>query len=301
MFCPSHAYSTQPTRVDRAVLEALIGQETAGAWVRHVLDRLITATHQTLGPLGGVVVDHSPGLAALQSAVLGDIAQHPAGRMVAMITTCDRVDLAMCKAASTTHHDELKNAAWIVNRAPADLGSDAAIARDDPSIAADWHTRAHRVRIDHRRRDADRLSELGAHRGAPRPRAPVPAAVRSVTHGHAHPRRPLVQRPARSAPHRLRDGAGHGAPPPRRPGARGWRRRRSPPRRPLAVHRGHVGPPAAATGDLRARPHAVLPRVPRPHRCSCPPTPWSPPRSRSSGSGTRRRSRSSIAITSPTS
>ncbi len=142
VFCPSHAYSTQPTRVDRAVLEALIGQETAGAWVRHVLDRLITATHQTLGPLGGVVVDHSPGLAALQSAVLGDIAQHPAGRMVAMITTCDRVDLAMCKAASTTHRDELSKAAWIVNRAPADWDP-TCHAREN--IAADWHTRAHRV------------------------------------------------------------------------------------------------------------------------------------------------------------
>ena len=161
VFCPSHAYSTQPTRVDRAVLEALIGQETAGAWVRHVLDCLITATHQNLGPLGGVVVDHSPGLAALQSAVLGDIAQLPAGRKVAMITTSDRVDLAMCKAASTTHHDELKDAAWIVNKAPS-TWDPAAIERDDPSIAAAWQTSAFRIDHDGAIQDAYRRSALTA-------------------------------------------------------------------------------------------------------------------------------------------
>jgi hypothetical protein len=77
----------------------------------------------------------------------------------------------MCKAASTTHHDELKNAAWIVNKCPGDLGSRRAIARDDPSIAADWHTRAHRSLSTIDGAMQDRLSELGAHRGAPRSRA----------------------------------------------------------------------------------------------------------------------------------
>ena len=156
VFCPSHAYSTQPSAISRPVLEALIGQETAGGWVRHVLDRLIEATIASLGPLGGVVVDHGPGLAALQSAVLGDIHARSHGRKVAVVTSCDRVDLAMCKATSQSLMQELREAIWIVNRAEATWRADS----DDPEIEAGWHAAALRISQDDRVQAAYRRSAL---------------------------------------------------------------------------------------------------------------------------------------------
>ena len=156
VFCPSHAYSTQPSAISRPVLEALIGQETAGGWVRHVLDRLIEATIASLGPLGGVVVDHGPGLAALQSAVLGDIHARSHGRKVAVVTSCDRVDLAMCKATNQSLMQELREAIWIVNRAEATWRADS----DDPEIEAGWHAAALRISQDDRVQAAYRRSAL---------------------------------------------------------------------------------------------------------------------------------------------
>lgn len=159
VFCPSHAYSSAPSTVDRAVLEALIGQETAGAWVRYVLDRLIEATAEALGPLGGVVVDHGPGLATLQAAILGDVAKAPTGRTVALVTSCDRVDLAMCKSLSASHFDELRSARWLVNRAPTDWDP-SAYETTDPALVATWHATAHRIPHDDTVRDAYRRSAL---------------------------------------------------------------------------------------------------------------------------------------------
>lgn len=124
VYCPSHADSVLPRVVDREVLQALIGHETAGGWVRHVLARVIAVTEQVSGGLGGVIVDHAPGVAALQSMTLEDIRQVQRGRSAAnptrravMMTTCDRVDLKMCRAFHAREARRIRRATtWVVNR-----------------------------------------------------------------------------------------------------------------------------------------------------------------------------------------
>ena len=77
-FCPSHLYVQRAKYAD--VLRALAAHESSGNWVRYVIDALINsvASHlrrlETPG-LGAVIIDHSPGLAALQQSSLDRIRQ----------------------------------------------------------------------------------------------------------------------------------------------------------------------------------------------------------------------------------
>lgn len=68
LFCPSHARNP---RVDKVVLNALLGHESAGGWIGYVIEQVIRATSRLMnGRLGGVVVDHSGTMGALQEAAL---------------------------------------------------------------------------------------------------------------------------------------------------------------------------------------------------------------------------------------
>lgn len=116
LYCPSHGNSTSPRVVDTRVLQALAGHETAGGWVRLVIEKVIEATRKVTGALGGVIVDHSPGLAALQSATLDDITTSGSRRAL-FVTSCDRVDLKMTSAMVEHRYNNLRNCAtFLINR-----------------------------------------------------------------------------------------------------------------------------------------------------------------------------------------
>ncbi|MBK7534648.1 MAG: P-loop NTPase [Myxococcales bacterium] len=118
LYCPSHGNSTAPNFVDPRVLQALVGHETAGGWVRLVIKKIIKATADVAGELGGVIVDHSPGMAALQTATLEDIGEAPGVRRALFVTTSDRVDLKMTSATVGHLKEELRGPSlFLVNRA----------------------------------------------------------------------------------------------------------------------------------------------------------------------------------------
>lgn len=148
VFCPSHTetYLSVPgihgetSPVDLAVLQALLGHESAGGWVGHVIESVIAATHKLIpGGLAGVVVDHGPGIGGLQwsQMVAIDIELQRAIkenelplRRALFVTSRDMVDLA----AARTIDDRLKrnrqrkmgllsaNCTWVVNRLPSEWG-----------------------------------------------------------------------------------------------------------------------------------------------------------------------------------
>ena len=120
LFCPSHLYATSKARgapgasgmshefeyIPAEVLHALLGHESAGGWVQHVLDELIKATVQKVGKLGAVIVDHGPGIGALQSALLETVKgkedkAHP--RRALVVTSRDWVDLAATATLEAMH------------------------------------------------------------------------------------------------------------------------------------------------------------------------------------------------------
>lgn len=116
LYCPSHGNSTSPRVIDTRVLQALAGHETAGGWVRLVIEKVIKATRKITGTLGGVVVDHSPGLAALQSATLEDITTSGSRRAL-FVTSCDRVDLKMTSAMVEHRYSSLQPCStFLINR-----------------------------------------------------------------------------------------------------------------------------------------------------------------------------------------
>lgn len=117
VYCPSHGDSTLPTAVDRPILEALLAHETAGGWIRHVIEQVISATVTAIGPLGGVLVDHAPGMGILQTCMLGD--DNPQRRNLS-ITTCDHVDLQMAAATHARMHapGSPNRTTWAINRVP---------------------------------------------------------------------------------------------------------------------------------------------------------------------------------------
>lgn len=99
LFCPSHADSVHAA-VSRPVLQALINHESAAGWVGHVIEAVIRRTAEVAGDLAAVVVDHGPGMAALQWSTLLAINEaahgraHPHGPDRALlVTTGDLVDL----------------------------------------------------------------------------------------------------------------------------------------------------------------------------------------------------------------
>lgn len=95
LFCPSHVDSVK-AHVEPPVLHALVGHESAGGWVSHVIDAIAQRAEEIAGSLGGIIVDHSPGLSALPWASLQAIERpHKAGadRKALFVTTPDLVDL----------------------------------------------------------------------------------------------------------------------------------------------------------------------------------------------------------------
>jgi CobQ/CobB/MinD/ParA nucleotide binding domain len=121
LYCPSHGSSTGPRVVDQKVLQALAGHETAGGWVRLVIQKVIQATREVAGELGGVIVDHSPGMAALQAATLEDIAAARTKRRALFVTTCDRVDLKMTNAmVAHLQADVTESSVFVINRVRGD-------------------------------------------------------------------------------------------------------------------------------------------------------------------------------------
>lgn len=75
LFCPSHVDSVA-AHVEPPLLHALVAHESAGGWVQHVIEAVVTRAGGVVGDLGGVVVDHSPGMSALPWATLRSIGDH---------------------------------------------------------------------------------------------------------------------------------------------------------------------------------------------------------------------------------
>lgn len=137
LFCPSHPetyvdidgkYET----VNPAVLHALLGHESAGGWVRYVIEQIINATDTLLvGKSEMVIVDHGPGIGALQWAELCAIEKEhkealaekrASMRLALFVTSRDVVDLATCKAIDermrTARMQIADRAVWVINRVP---------------------------------------------------------------------------------------------------------------------------------------------------------------------------------------
>jgi hypothetical protein len=132
LFCPSHAEpapSEGVPLVAPAVLNALLGHESGARWIAQVIERLIESAERVTGGLGGALVDHGPGMGALQRGAFADLAQ-PATptRRGLFVTSCDAVDLlATHKFDEATRAPERASLVWCVNR----VGS----------IEAGWQTR----------------------------------------------------------------------------------------------------------------------------------------------------------------
>ena len=166
LYCPSHGNSTEPTFVDPRVLQALAGHETAGGWIRLVIQKVIDATREVVVELGGVIVDHSPGMAALQKATLEDIGEKPDQRRALFVTTSDRVDLKMTNA--TVGHLEpqiLDRSLFVVNRARADWRKQKHV---EDEIDTKWVKSARELEYSEALREAyeksDALPLAGLHR-----------------------------------------------------------------------------------------------------------------------------------------
>ncbi|WP_438025439.1 P-loop NTPase [Sorangium sp. So ce233] len=144
LFCPSNAetylkVSTSiDSMVDLTVLQALLGHESAGGWVGHVIERVIAATRKFVSVgISAVIVDHGPGISALQwsqmSAIEDELsrackAKSTPSRQALFVASRDMVDLAAARAiddrigpARSRHMGHIRsNALWVLNRLPAD-------------------------------------------------------------------------------------------------------------------------------------------------------------------------------------
>ncbi len=174
LFCPSHPDTSIQINgknhlVKLAVLQALLGHESAGGWVRYVIEQVVTAT-DTLVPqgLGFVIVDHGPGIGALQWAELIAIEEEyetaeekgrPPTRRALFVASRDGVDLAAAKALNERiTHDEMTHlaaqATWVLNRLPSEweakgesawrslLDSDLSHLPSGPTYTAGWYKSA---------------------------------------------------------------------------------------------------------------------------------------------------------------
>lgn len=146
LYCPSHGGSSKPA-VDAQVLQALIGHETAGGWVSLVIERVIEATQQITGPLGGVIVDHSPGMAALQSLAFEQIGRAGGRRRALFVTTTDRVDLKMTNVA--LGHQALEHATVVFNRTGNGWKSEPQVAE---FVGKGWFTAGHSLQYSEKLR-----------------------------------------------------------------------------------------------------------------------------------------------------
>ncbi len=124
LFAPSHPYTTPldaRCAVDLPVLHGLLGNESAGRWVERVFDAVITETHRR-AQLALVVVDHAPGMGALQRATLEQVQSTRDGtRRALVVGSRDAVDLRMVRQfynASGAGTRGLSNVTFAVNRVP---------------------------------------------------------------------------------------------------------------------------------------------------------------------------------------
>ena len=153
VFCPSHAETYFHTPggvepVDLPVLQALLGHESAGGWVGHVIQNVISATDERVGGLAGTVVDHGPGIGALQwsqmSAIDAELAKatrenRPSRRRALAVVTRDLVDLAAARAVDARiapgRARPMKalraNMTWVVNRLPTAWSPSSSAAADE--------------------------------------------------------------------------------------------------------------------------------------------------------------------------
>lgn len=193
LFCPSHAESEVGTGkrrqpVNHAVLQALVGQESAGGWVGHVITHVIEMTAAVLsdaGGLAGVVVDHGPGTGALQWAEMRAINEElddakkksrASPRQAVFITSRDLVDLAAAGAVNERlTRDELHalqiGGVWVLNRVPdkldkldwkSELDRTLNASGIGPSSEDRWYKRAVPLKEDAVLAASYRRSELGA-------------------------------------------------------------------------------------------------------------------------------------------
>lgn len=195
VFCPSHAHSTSP-RVEPAVIHALLGHESSGGWIGYLIDQIIRATNRLMGGrLGGVIVDHSPSLGALQASTLLDcLAGRAAGeqgglRRAIMVTTPRATDIAAARdlaarivaftpsAPSNERGDAIRERAltstdinerifWIVNRIPPDMVDwRESIKRRFPRSDG-WLERATGVRWDSATAESQAEADLASQKRA---------------------------------------------------------------------------------------------------------------------------------------
>jgi hypothetical protein len=175
LFCPSHPDSAVPKEKvfppNPGVLHALIGHESAGGWVSYVIEQVILRAYEIAGELDSVVVDHGPGIGALQWSTLASIEKSLRGsvagtakdpsRFCAFVVSRDLVDLAgMRKLYDRMGVDGAllldgkkdkitklrEKAAWLFNRLPdtwkpdwkaalkADVGDDVVQLDDSPWV-----------------------------------------------------------------------------------------------------------------------------------------------------------------------
>lgn len=146
LFCPSHAETDLPV-AEPAVLHALLGHESAGGWVSHVIERVIGATKKRVPSVVAAIVDHGPGIGALQWAQMCAIEKELANacgetrsstRQALFVASRDLVDLAAVRAIddritppNVRNLPHLRaNALWVLNRLPQAWNLSGNVARE---------------------------------------------------------------------------------------------------------------------------------------------------------------------------
>lgn len=122
LFCPSMAETTAEGMPDvqREILQAMLSHENAGGFISFIIERIIDRVKEIEPGLETVIVDHGPGLSALQWAnlKLGDGKE----RRTLFVTSRDAVDLRAIHALEArlvNDKKELrKDICWVVNRVP---------------------------------------------------------------------------------------------------------------------------------------------------------------------------------------
>jgi hypothetical protein len=185
IFCPSHPHSTNP-RVELPVLHALLGHESAGGWIGHLLHEVIRETNRLMdGCLGGVIVDHGPAMGALQSATLRECGMRSCNddenveHRALLVTALRAADLAaardlagrMSAFLSDPDHgamaaDAMDRVTWIVNRIPPSVNDWKESIRSRYPRNDGWLEKALPVRADPAMADSHAEADLSRERHA---------------------------------------------------------------------------------------------------------------------------------------
>lgn len=124
LFCPSQAETTAADWpvVRRPLLQALLSHENAGGFISFVIEEVIKAVRKVVPEVSAVIVDHGPGLAALQYANLDKADGED--RKALFVTSRDAVDLRAIHALELSLKERAKFVTWVVNRVPGSAGAD---------------------------------------------------------------------------------------------------------------------------------------------------------------------------------